>query len=157
MASRDTTGAGRCPEGRRLDVHPAVAVTSRSWGERHPRGQKRELLSFLAGPMPSNRPPCIASAVVVQPDVILMDEPCSALDPVATLKIEELMIELREEYTVVVVTHNMQQAARASDKTIFLTMGEDRAGYFVQQGPTAEILTNPRDQLTGDHSPGRSG
>ena len=100
---------------------------------------------------------CIARAIAVQPDVILMDEPCSALDPVATLKIEELMFELRNDYTIVIVTHNMQQAARASDETAFLTMGEDRAGYLVEQGPTAEIFTNPKNQLTEDYVSGRFG
>ncbi len=100
---------------------------------------------------------CIARAIAVQPDVILMDEPCSALDPVATLKIEELMFELRNDYTIVIVTHNMQQAARASDETVFLTMGEDRAGYLVEKGPTAEIFTNPKNQLTEDYVSGRFG
>jgi phosphate transport system ATP-binding protein len=100
---------------------------------------------------------CIARAIAVQPDVILMDEPCSALDPVATLKIEELMFELRETYTIVIVTHNMQQAARASDTTVFLTMGDDRAGYMVEQGPTTDIFTNPRHQLTEDYVSGRFG
>ena len=100
---------------------------------------------------------CIARAIAVQPDVILMDEPCSALDPVATLKIEELMFELRAEYTIVIVTHNMQQAARASDETVFLTMGEDRAGYLVEKGPTAQIFTNPKHQLTEDYVSGRFG
>ena len=100
---------------------------------------------------------CIARAIAVQPDVILMDEPCSALDPVATFKIEELMFELRDDYTIVIVTHNMQQAARASDETVFLTMGEDRAGYLVEKGPTPEIFTNPRNQLTEDYVSGRFG
>ena len=100
---------------------------------------------------------CIARAIAVEPDVILMDEPCSALDPVATLKIEELMFELRNDYTIVIVTHNMQQAARASDETIFLTMGDDRAGYLVEKGPTTEIFTNPRNQLTEDYVSGRFG
>jgi phosphate transport system ATP-binding protein len=100
---------------------------------------------------------CIARAIAVSPDVILMDEPCSALDPVATLKIEELMFELRDNYTIVIVTHNMQQAARASDETAFLTMGEDRAGYLVETGPTAEIFTNPKHQLTEDYVSGRFG
>ena len=100
---------------------------------------------------------CIARAIAVQPDVILMDEPCSALDPVATLKIEELMFELKENYTIVIVTHNMQQAARASDETIFMTMGEDRAGYLVETGPTSQIFTNPKQQLTEDYVSGRFG
>jgi phosphate transport system ATP-binding protein len=100
---------------------------------------------------------CIARAIAVQPDVILMDEPCSALDPVATLRIEELMSELREQYTIVIVTHNMQQAARASDFTVFLTMGDDRAGYMVETGPTSEVFTNPKHQLTEDYVSGRFG
>jgi phosphate transport system ATP-binding protein len=100
---------------------------------------------------------CIARAIAVEPDVILMDEPCSALDPVATLKIEELMFELRDEYTILIVTHNMQQAARASDETVFMTMGEDRAGYVVEKAPTNEIFTNPRHQLTEDYVSGRFG
>ncbi|MBA2557525.1 MAG: phosphate ABC transporter ATP-binding protein [Chloroflexi bacterium] len=100
---------------------------------------------------------CIARAIAVSPDVILMDEPCSALDPVATLRIEELMAELRQNYTIVIVTHNMQQAARASNQTIFLTMSEDRAGYVVETGPTSQIFTNPRNQLTEDYVSGRFG
>ena len=86
---------------------------------------------------------CIARAVAVRPDVILMDEPASALDPISTLAIEELMRELSRDYTIVVVTHNMQQAARASDWTAFMTMGEDRAGYLVEVGATQQIFTNP--------------
>ena len=100
---------------------------------------------------------CIARAIAVEPDVILMDEPCSALDPVATLRIEELMAELRETYTIVIVTHNMQQAARASDETVFLTMGDDRAGYIVEKGPTIDIFTRPANQLTEDYVSGRFG
>jgi phosphate transport system ATP-binding protein len=100
---------------------------------------------------------CIARAIAVEPDVILMDEPCSALDPIATLKIEELMRELKENYTIVIVTHNMQQAARASDVTAFLTMGDDRAGYLVEMAPTEELFTRPAHQLTEDYITGRFG
>jgi phosphate transport system ATP-binding protein len=100
---------------------------------------------------------CIARTIAVNPEVILMDEPCSALDPRSTLQIEELMAELKKEYTIVIVTHNMQQAARASDTTIFMTMGEDRAGYVVEQGETVGIFTNPRNQLTEDYVSGRFG
>jgi phosphate transport system ATP-binding protein len=100
---------------------------------------------------------CIARTIAVNPEVILMDEPCSALDPRSTLQIEELMAELKREYTIVIVTHNMQQAARASDTTVFLTMGDDRAGYVVEQGPTGAIFTNPRNQLTEDYVSGRFG
>jgi phosphate transport system ATP-binding protein len=99
----------------------------------------------------------IARAIATEPEVILMDEPCSALDPRATLQIEELMADLKTRYTIVIVTHNMQQAARASDRTAFLTMGDDRAGYVVEQGRTVDIFTNPRNQLTEDYVSGRFG
>jgi phosphate transport system ATP-binding protein len=100
---------------------------------------------------------CIARAIAVEPDVILMDEPCSALDPIATLRIEELMRELTENYTIVIVTHNMQQAARASDYTAFLTMGEDRAGYLVEMAPTRDLFTRPANRITEDYITGRFG
>jgi phosphate transport system ATP-binding protein len=100
---------------------------------------------------------CIARAIATEPEIILMDEPCSALDPRATLQIEQLMTELKANYTIVIVTHNMQQAARASDRTAFLTMGDDRAGYVVEQGRTVDIFTNPKNQLTEDYVSGRFG
>jgi phosphate transport system ATP-binding protein len=100
---------------------------------------------------------CIARAIAVEPDVILMDEPCSALDPIATLRIEELMRELRERYTIVIVTHNMQQAARASDVTAFLNMGEDRAGELVEVAPTDRLFTEPANKVTEDYITGRFG
>jgi phosphate transport system ATP-binding protein len=86
-----------------------------------------------------------------------MDEPCSALDPIATLKIEDLMSELREQYTIIIVTHNMQQAGRISDQTAFFTMADDRAGYLVEMGNTMDIFTNPRQRLTEDYVSGRFG
>jgi phosphate transport system ATP-binding protein len=100
---------------------------------------------------------CIARTIAVEPEVILMDEPCSALDPRSTLQIEELMAELKRDYTIVIVTHNMQQAARASDRTAFLTMGEDRAGFVVEVDDTVKIFTNPTEQLTEDYISGRFG
>jgi len=100
---------------------------------------------------------CIARVLAVESEVILMDEPCSALDPVATLKIEDLMRSLAEDYTIVIVTHNMQQAARVSDMTAFLMMEEDRAGVLVEYGPTSELFTNPRDKRTEDYITGRFG
>ena len=100
---------------------------------------------------------CIARALAVEPEVILMDEPASALDPIATLRIEELIQTLKKNYTIVIVTHNMQQAARVSDDTMFFNMAEDRAGYLVEYGPTAEIFTNPREKLTEDYITGRFG
>jgi phosphate transport system ATP-binding protein len=100
---------------------------------------------------------CIARTLATDPEVILMDEPASALDPIATLRIEELMSELRTNYTIVIVTHNMQQASRVSDFTAFFTLGEDRAGYLAEMGPTARIFTNPRERITEDYVSGRFG
>jgi phosphate transport system ATP-binding protein len=100
---------------------------------------------------------CIARVLATDPEVILMDEPASALDPVSTLRIEELMRELRKAYTIVIVTHNMQQAARVSDVTAFFTMAEDRAGYLVETGPTGRIFTRPTERLTEDYISGRFG
>ena len=100
---------------------------------------------------------CIARALAVDPQVILMDEPASALDPIATLRIEELIAELRANYTIVIVTHNMQQASRISDRTAFFTMGEDRAGYLVEYDDTVKVFTNPTHQLTEDYVSGRFG
>ncbi|MGP9820058.1 phosphate ABC transporter ATP-binding protein PstB [Salinarimonas sp. NSM] len=95
---------------------------------------------------------CIARAIAVSPEVILMDEPCSALDPIATARIEELIDELRQNYTIVIVTHSMQQAARVSQKTCFFHLG-----YLVEEGPTDMIFTNPRDKRTQDYITGRFG
>jgi phosphate transport system ATP-binding protein len=100
---------------------------------------------------------CIARTLAIDPEIVLMDEPCSALDPIATLKIEELIGELRHQFTIVIVTHNMQQASRVSDTTAFFTMGDDRAGYLVEMGPTVDIFTNPKQQLTEDYVSGRFG
>lgn len=100
---------------------------------------------------------CIARALAVKPEIILMDEPCSALDPIATLKIEDLMRELAQNFTIIIVTHNMQQAARASDYTAFFNMDEDRAGIMVEYNPTNQIFTTPQDKRTEDYITGRFG
>lgn len=100
---------------------------------------------------------CIARAIAVEPSVILMDEPASSLDPISTLKIEELMESLKERYTIVIVTHNMQQAARVSDFTAFLMINEDGAGNIVEFGPTEEIFTKPSNKLTEEYVTGRFG
>ncbi len=100
---------------------------------------------------------CIARALAVEPEVILMDEPTSALDPKATLGIEQLLTDLKARYTIIIVTHNIQQAARISDFTAFLSMGEDRAGYLVEYDVTATLFTNPKDPLTEDYITGRFG
>jgi phosphate transport system ATP-binding protein len=100
---------------------------------------------------------CIARALAVEPQVLLMDEPTSALDPIATQKIEELMGELKSRVTIVVVTHNMQQAARCSDLTAFLLMGEDRAGEQIEVAPTLKLFSAPDDQRTLEYIQGRFG
>ena len=98
---------------------------------------------------------CIARAIAVQPEVILMDEPASALDPIATLAIEELIRELKQQYTIIIVTHNMQQAARVADKTAFLMVDEARGGYLVEYDATSKIFTNPSDSRTEAYITGR--
>ena len=95
---------------------------------------------------------CIARAIAVSPEVILMDEPCSALDPIATAKIEELMDELREQYTIAIVTHSMQQAARVSQRTAYFHLGD-----LIEVGETSQIFTNPQHKLTEDYITGRFG
>jgi phosphate transport system ATP-binding protein len=104
---------------------------------------------------------CIARAIATSPDVLLMDEPCSSLDPIATLRIEELMLELKSEYSIIIVTHNMQQAARVSDRTAFfnvrLSDEGQRTGYLVEFSPTEELFTSPREKDTEDYITGRFG
>jgi phosphate transport system ATP-binding protein len=101
---------------------------------------------------------CIARAIAVEPQVVLMDEPCSALDPISTLAIEELISQLREEYTIVIVTHNMQQAARISDTTAFFNLsGAGRPGHLIEVGPTQRMFSNPEEKATEDYISGRFG
>jgi phosphate transport system ATP-binding protein len=121
-------------------------------------GLKRPAMSLSGG---QQQRLCIARAIAVEPDVILMDEPCSSLDPVATLRIEELMHQLVSEYTIVIVTHNMQQAARVSDRTAFFTVEldehEGRSGTLVEYDRTEVIFTNPGEKRTEDYVTGRFG
>jgi phosphate transport system ATP-binding protein len=105
---------------------------------------------------------CIARCVAVKPEVILMDEPCSALDPIATARIEDLMQEIKQEYTIIIVTHNMQQAARVSDRTAFFTTevnpeSDRRTGVLVEYNPTQTIFSNPDDERTEQYVTGRFG
>jgi len=124
------------------------------WDEVHDK-LKQSGLSLSGG---QQQRLCIARALAVEPEVILMDEPCSALDPIATLRIEELMRELSTAYSIVIVTHNMQQAARVSDITaMMMLVGEDRAGSVVEVGDTNTIFTRPKDKRTEDYVTGRFG
>jgi phosphate transport system ATP-binding protein len=100
---------------------------------------------------------CIARALAVEPEVLLMDEPTSALDPIATKRIEELVGELKHRVTIIIVTHNMQQAMRVSDRCAFLLMGEDKAGELIEYGPTAKLFSEPTDARTLDYVNGRFG
>ena len=100
---------------------------------------------------------CIARTLAIAPEVILMDESCSALDPESTLKIEELMIELAKRYTIIVVTHNMEQALRVSDMAAFLMINQDNAGILVEYAPTTDMFSNPKDKRTEDYITGRFG
>jgi phosphate transport system ATP-binding protein len=108
--------------------------------------------SALELPLDQQQRLCVARLLAVKPEVILMDEPCSALDPIATARIEELMLKLKEKYTIIIVTHNMQQAARISDKSGYMLLGE-----MIELGETPQIFTNPRDKRTQDYISGRYG
>jgi phosphate transport system ATP-binding protein len=152
----DNIAWGARINGYRGDMDALVEQSLRSaalWDEVHDK-LKQSGLSLSGG---QQQRLCIARTIAVKPDIILMDEPASALDPIATLKIEDLMRELSKDYTIIVVTHNMQQAARVSDYTAFLTMDEDRAGYLMEFGPTDHIFTNPREKVTEDYITGRFG
>jgi phosphate transport system ATP-binding protein len=139
--------AGMRGEGLRERVHRALRAVG-LWDEVSERLNKPGV--GLSGGQQQRL--CIARTIAVEPEVILMDEPCSALDPVATLRIEELIGELKERYTIVIVTHNMQQAARVSDTTAFMLSGE-----LIEHGPTNDIFTNPGDERTERYVTGKFG
>jgi phosphate transport system ATP-binding protein len=124
------------------------------WDEVKDDYRKKSALALSGG---QQQRLCIARTLAIGPEVILMDEPCSALDPVATLRIEQLMTELRENYTIVIVTHNMQQASRVSDETAFFSLNPERSGFLVEMDKTTTIFTNPRERLTEDYVSGRFG
>mgnify|MGYP003338264842 FL=1 len=125
------------------------------WDEVHDKLQQNGL--SLSGGQQQRL--CIARAIAVRPEIILMDEPASALDPIATLRIEELMRELAKEYTIIIVTHNMQQAARVSDYTAFFSLSDDgkRAGMLMEYGETQTMFTNPKRKITEEYITGRFG
>lgn len=152
----ENTAFGLRINGYKGDIRDAVERSLRQaalWDEVKDRLDKSALT--LSGGQQQRL--CIARALAVEPEVILMDEPASALDPVATLAIEGLMRDLIANYTIVVVTHNMQQAARVSDQTAFLMMDDDRAGYLVESNVTEQIFTNPQDERTEAYITGRFG
>jgi phosphate transport system ATP-binding protein len=151
MSVRDNVAAGLKLNGIRGDHDAVVERTLRQaalWEEVKDRLHQSALA--LSGGQQQRL--CIARALAVEPEVLLMDEPASALDPIATARIEELIHELKERYTIVIVTHNMQQAARVSDATAFFYLGE-----LVEVGATEQIFTNPREQRTEDYVTGKFG
>lgn len=154
----DNIAIGPRQHGQRREAELAVIV-ERSlrqvalWDEVKDK-LKQPALDLSAG---SQQLLCIARALAVEPEVILMDESCSALDPESTMKIEELMRNLISNYTIIIVTHNMEQAARVSDMAAFLMMDHDKAGTLVEYAPTAQIFANPKDKRTEDYITGRFG
>jgi phosphate transport system ATP-binding protein len=160
MSIRDNVLAGFKLNGRRLSRSEADGIVETSlrganlWGEVKDRLDKPG--SGLSGGQQQRL--CIARTIAVEPSVILMDEPCSALDPISTLAIEDLINELKDRYTVVIVTHNMQQAARVSDKTAFFNIaGTGKPGKLIEYAPTQQIFNNPAQQATEDYVSGRFG
>jgi phosphate transport system ATP-binding protein len=152
MSIFDNVAAGLRLTGTKSDnlrerVHKALRAVG-LWGEVKNRLDEPGI-GLSGGPQPRL---CIARTVAVEPEVILMDEPCSALDPIATLRVEELIAELKSRYTIVIVTHNMQQAARVADSTVFMLDGE-----VVEHAPTNEVFTNPRDERTERYVTGKFG
>jgi phosphate transport system ATP-binding protein len=160
MSIYDNVAAGLNLNAKKVPKHQKDAIVERSlrgahlWDE--VKGRLGKPGSSLSGGQQQRL--CIARAIAVEPEVLLMDEPCSALDPVATLAIEDLIGELKSRYTIVIVTHNMQQAARASDVTAFFNIEESgRPGHLIEVGPTEEIFTKPGQQATEDYVSGRFG
>ncbi|QGF23966.1 phosphate ABC transporter ATP-binding protein PstB [Raineyella fluvialis] len=160
MSIRDNVLAGYKINGRRLSGSAADEIVERSltganlWNEVKDRLDRPG--SGLSGGQQQRL--CIARTIAVEPEVILMDEPCSALDPISTLAIEDLIEELKEQYTVVIVTHNMQQAARVSDKTGFFNIaGTGKPGHLIEYDDTERIFSNPANKQTEDYVSGRFG
>jgi phosphate transport system ATP-binding protein len=160
MSIRDNVLAGVKLNSKRISRSDADALVESSlqganlWNEVKDRLDKPG--SSLSGGQQQRL--CIARAIAVKPEVILMDEPASALDPISTLAIEDLINELKQDYTVVIVTHNMQQAARISDRTAFFNIaGTGKPGKLIEYGPTSEIFSNPREKQTEDYVSGRFG
>jgi phosphate transport system ATP-binding protein len=160
MSIRDNVAAGLKLNGKRMNKATIDELVERSlqganlWNEVKDRLDKPG--AGLSGGQQQRL--CIARAIAVQPDVLLMDEPCSALDPISTLAVEELITELKQNYTIVIVTHNMQQAARVSDRCAFFNIaGTGKPGKLIEIGPTAKIFSTPSQKATEDYISGRFG
>ncbi|GAA3710443.1 phosphate ABC transporter ATP-binding protein PstB [Zhihengliuella alba] len=160
MSIRDNVLAGIRLNGKRISKGDADTIVEKSlrganlWNEVKDRLEKPG--SGLSGGQQQRL--CIARSIAVEPDVILMDEPCSALDPISTLAIEDLINEMKDQYTVVIVTHNMQQAARVSDKTAFFNIaGTGKPGKLIEYAETSTIFSTPREKATEDYVSGRFG
>ncbi|GAA3054947.1 MULTISPECIES: phosphate ABC transporter ATP-binding protein PstB [Actinomycetes] len=160
MSIRDNVLAGYRLNGTRLSRAEADDVVERSLRGANLFNEVKDRLdkpgSGLSGGQQQRL--CIARTIAVKPDVILMDEPCSALDPISTLAVEDLIAELKEEYTVVIVTHNMQQAARVSERTAFFNIaGTGKPGKLIEYDDTSTIFNNPKEKSTEDYVSGRFG
>ena len=138
----------------RLDAIVESSLTQAALWAEVKDSLKRPGLELLPG---QQQRLCIARALAVEPEVILMDESCSALDPESTMRIEDLMLELAEKYTILIVTHNMEQARRVSDMSAFLMLGPDKVGTLVEYAPTFSLFTSPKDSRTEDYITGRFG
>jgi phosphate transport system ATP-binding protein len=160
MSIYDNVAAGLNHNAKKVTKVQKDAVVERSLRGAHLWDEVKDRLDKPGGSLSGGQQQrlCIARAIAVEPEVLLMDEPCSALDPVATLAIEDLIGELKGRYTIVIVTHNMQQAARASDVTAFFNIeGTGKPGHLVEVGATEEIFTKPQKQETEDYVSGRFG
>jgi phosphate transport system ATP-binding protein len=160
MSIYDNVAAGLNLNARKVSKSQKDAIVERSLRGAHLWDEVKNRLDRPGGGLSGGQQQrlCIARATAVEPEVLLMDEPCSALDPVATLAVEDLIAELKSRYTIVIVTHNMQQAARASDVTAFFNLDETgKPGHLVEMGPTDDIFTKPGKKETEDYVSGRFG
>lgn len=145
--------SGNLPKGQADEIVETSLRAAALWDE--VKDKLKQSGSSLSGGQQQRL--CIARTIAVQPEVVLMDEPCSALDPISTYKIEELILNLVKDYTIVIVTHNMQQASRVADYTAFMLAGEDRTGRMIEFNETQQIFTAPKDKRTEDYITGRFG
>jgi phosphate transport system ATP-binding protein len=161
MSIYDNVAAGlRLTAGRRGSRHRFDEAVERALRQADLWAEVKDRLRSMGGSLSGGQQQrlCIARALAVEPEVLLMDEPCSALDPISTAKIEETILSLRDRYTIVIVTHNMQQAARVSDTTAFMTILEaGQPGELVESGPTSSIFDQPTNEVTGAYVSGRFG